>query len=158
MGRVSVDCLKAPTGYDLSCCCTMPYWGQQRLLGIVSCHTNLAPHYALSAWRSWEADKFDRPDTICRECRPVEYSVCRTYKAKTDSRAATSCNARIWLQTILCRTSIRAQRRMGGKAQGRAGAVDEEVGLVPEQWSSGAVAVCVSCPLKSVHLPITAAD
>ena len=138
MGRVLVDCLKAPTGYDISCCYTIfDFLGQQHWLGIVSCHTNFVPHYALSAWRSWEADKFERPDAICRECRPVEYSVCRTYKAKTDSRAATSCNARIWLQTILGRTSIRAQRRMGGKAQGRAGAVDEEVGLVPEQWSSG---------------------
>ena len=112
MGRVLVDCFKAPTGYDLSCCCRMHFCvGQRHLLGILSCHTNMVPHYALCAWRSWEADKLDRPDAICRECRPVEYSVCRTYKAKTDSRAA---------------------------------------GFVPEQWSSGAVAVCVSCPLQSL--------
>ena len=39
---------------------------------------------------------------------------------------------------------------MGGKAQGRAGVVDEEVGSVPEQLSSGAVAVCVFGSLQSL--------
>ena len=40
-------------------------------------------------------------------------------------------------QTHLCRTSIRAQRMMGCKAQGRTGAEDEEVGLVPRRgWKT----------------------
>ena len=54
------------------------------------------------------------------------------------------------MQTILGRTSIRAQRRMGAKAQGRAEAVDEEVGSVPEQLNSGAAAARVSGPFQSL--------
>ena len=40
-------------------------------------------------------------------------------------------------QTHLCRTSIRAQRMMGCKAQCRTGAEAEEVGLVPRRgWKT----------------------